>query len=41
MGVTFFSFFSSRLKAWLLTFLTEQAKGLTQGQHVLGSSEVL
>lgn len=32
---------SLRLKAGLLTFLTEQAKDLTPGQHLLGSSEVL
>jgi len=32
---------SLRLKAGLRTFLTEQAKDLPQGQHLLGSSEVL
>jgi hypothetical protein len=32
---------SLRLKAGLLTFLTEQAKDLPPGQHLLGSSEVL
>jgi hypothetical protein len=32
---------SLRLKAGLVAFVTEQAQGLTQGQHLLGSSEVL
>jgi hypothetical protein len=32
---------SLRLKTGLLTFLTEQAKDLPPGQHLLGSSEVL
>jgi hypothetical protein len=32
---------SLRLKAGLVAFVSEQAKDLTQGQHVLGSSEVL
>jgi hypothetical protein len=32
---------SLRLKAGLVTFVTEQSKDLAQGQHLLGSSEVL
>jgi len=32
---------SRRMKAGLVAFVAEQAKDLTQGQHLLGSSEVL
>ncbi|NLF07916.1 MAG: hypothetical protein GX594_08055, partial [Pirellulaceae bacterium] len=32
---------SLRMRAALVTFVAEQDKDLTEGQHVLGSSEVL